>query len=78
MKRLLVTSRTLYDASGKYLGKEVVETDQAFTEEELRPSQCSECGAANGSHREYFVKTGQSGGGEVYGHYQNCSKANSR
>lgn len=73
MKRLIATNKSLYDNTGTYLGKEVIEVD-AYTEEELRPHQCSECGAAGGAHREHFIKTGQCGAGSVEGRYQQCSK----
>jgi hypothetical protein len=72
MKRLVTTDKVIYDRTGKWLGREVIEVD-GFTEQELHNQPaCPECGAYNGGHREYFVKTGQHGGGEVYGHYQQC------
>lgn len=39
---------------------------------ETAPTVCPECDGKDGKHRELFVKTGQSGFGEVDGYYREC------
>ena len=71
-KHLITTYKVIYDQTGGWLGREVIEVD-GFTAGELKSQPyCPECGAYNGSHREYFVKTGQDGGGGVDGYYRKC------
>lgn len=72
MKRLIQTNRSIYDKTGKFIGKEVIEVD-GFTEAELKNDPaCAECGAYNGGHREYWITTSMDHG-EVRGHFQKCS-----
>lgn len=73
MKRLVVTGTSLFDINGRSIGKEVIEAE-AFTREELNSARCSECGAANGAHSDYFVQTGSDGFGSVQGFHKNCTK----
>ncbi len=75
MKRLVTTNTTVYDQFGEWLGKEVIEVD-GFTELELKSNpSCYECGAYNGAHRDYFIKTGQCNAGSVEGYYKKCSRS---
>lgn len=81
MKKLVNTFTHIYDKTGKHLGYEVVEVD-GYTEQDLKNDPqgffCGECGAFNGGHREYFVKTGQCNAGSVEGHYNKCKTGGMR
>lgn len=74
MKRLLLTDKVLRNKNGQWLGYEVIETEEAFTDEELASSTCPECGGANGFHKSCFHVTGASGFGDVDGYSKECSQ----
>ena len=76
-KALIVTREVRYDEKGEWIGYEVVEVENTFTRKEAERLQqvlgCPECGGI-GTHKSYFVSTGQHPCGSVEGYTKKCSR----
>lgn len=75
---LVNTNKKIYDSSGLLVGTKVEDRSDVFEIEEL--PRCLECEGflMKGRHHQMFIKTGQSGFGDVEGYYRNCSTGKSR